>query len=43
MAGGAYTPPGPWLSAIREKISDNADEFIKNYTHKGFYKIFRIN
>ena len=41
MAGGAYTPPGPWLSAIREKISDNADEFIKIIHTKDFIKYFR--
>jgi len=29
LCRGAYTPPGPWLSAIREKISDKPDEFIK--------------
>ena len=40
MAGGAYTPPGPWLSAIREKISDNADEFIKIIHTKDFIKYF---
>jgi uncharacterized protein (TIGR02453 family) len=40
MAGGAYTPPGPWLSAIREKISDNADEFIKIINTKDFIKYF---
>ncbi len=40
MAGGAYTPPGPWLSAIREKISDNPDEFIKITGAKDFIKYF---
>jgi uncharacterized protein (TIGR02453 family) len=40
MAGGAYTPPSPWLSAIREKISDNPDEFIKITKAKDFIKYF---
>lgn len=40
VAGGAYTPPSPWLSAIREKISDNPDEFIKIINSKGFIKYF---
>ena len=40
MAGGAYTPPSPWLSAIREKISDTADEFIKITRTKDFIKYF---
>ncbi|MGA2405683.1 MAG: DUF2461 domain-containing protein [Bacteroidales bacterium] len=40
MAGGAYTPPGPWLSAIREKISDSPDEFIKIINTKDFVKYF---
>jgi uncharacterized protein (TIGR02453 family) len=40
MAGGAYTPPAPWLSAIREKISDNPDEFIKITQAKDFLKYF---
>jgi uncharacterized protein (TIGR02453 family) len=40
MAGGAYTPPTPWLSAIREKISDKPDEFIKITKTKDFIKYF---
>jgi uncharacterized protein (TIGR02453 family) len=40
MAGGAYTPPAPWLSAIREKISDSPDEFIKITKAKDFIKYF---
>ncbi len=40
MVGGAYTPPSPWLSAIREKISDNHDEFIKITNSKDFIKYF---
>jgi uncharacterized protein (TIGR02453 family) len=40
MAGGAYTPPAPWLSAIREKISDSPNEFIKITKAKDFIKYF---
>jgi uncharacterized protein (TIGR02453 family) len=40
MAGGAYMPPTPWLSAIREKINDNADEFIRITRTKDFIKYF---
>lgn len=40
MAGGAYIPPAPWLSAIREKISDNPDEFIKILSSKDFTEYF---
>jgi len=40
MAGGAYTPPTPWLSSIREKISDNADELIKILKEKDFVQYF---
>lgn len=40
IAGGAYVPPSPWLNAIREKISDNADEFLKIINDKTFKKQF---
>ena len=40
MAGGAYMPPSPWLSAIREKISDYPEEFIKITNSKEFIKYF---
>ena len=40
LAGGAYTPPAPWLSAIREKISDSPDEYIKITKAKDFIKYF---
>jgi uncharacterized protein (TIGR02453 family) len=40
LAGGAYTPPSPWLSAIREKISETPDEFIKIINSKEFIKYF---
>jgi uncharacterized protein (TIGR02453 family) len=41
MAGGAYTPPAPWLSAIREKISDSPEEFLKITGEKNFIKYFK--
>jgi uncharacterized protein (TIGR02453 family) len=40
LAGGAYTPPAPWLSAIREKISNSPDEYIKITQEKDFIKFF---
>ena len=40
MAGGAYMPPSPWLSLIREKISEQPDEFIKIINSKEFVKYF---
>ncbi len=41
LAGGAYTPPSPWLAAIREKISESPDEFIKIINSKSFIKYFK--
>ncbi len=29
IAGGAYIPPMPWLTAIREKIDEQGDIFMK--------------
>ena len=29
LAGGAYMPPPDWLTAIREKISEQPDEFLR--------------
>jgi len=29
LAGGAYIPPMPWLTAIRENIAENGEEFIR--------------
>lgn len=29
LAGGAYIPPMPWLTAIRENIADKGEEFIR--------------
>lgn len=40
MAGGAYMPPAPWLSGIREKISESPDEFLKIIKAKNFVKYF---
>ena len=40
MAGGAYMPPSPWLSSIREKISEQPEEFIKIINSKEFIKYF---
>jgi len=40
MAGGAYMPPAPWLSAIREKISEYPEEFLKITTNKEFINYF---
>jgi uncharacterized protein (TIGR02453 family) len=40
IAGGAYVPPAPWLSAIREKIDEEPDRFIKIISNKDFIKVF---
>jgi uncharacterized protein (TIGR02453 family) len=40
IAGGAYMPPSPWLSAIREKIDEEPDEFVKIINSKDFVKYF---
>jgi uncharacterized protein (TIGR02453 family) len=40
IAGGAYMPPAPWLSAIREKISESPDEILKIIDSKKFKKYF---
>jgi len=40
IAGGAYMPPAPLLSAIREKIDEEPDEFIKIINSKDFVKYF---
>jgi len=29
LAGGAYIPPMPWLTAIRENIADNGEKFLR--------------
>ena len=40
MAGGAYMPPSPWLSAIREKINDEPEKLIEIINSKEFIKYF---
>lgn len=40
IAGGAYMPPAPWLSAIREKIDEEPDRFMKIINGKEFKKFF---
>lgn len=40
IAGGAYMPPAPWLSAIREKIDEEPDRFMKIISSKEFKKFF---
>jgi uncharacterized protein (TIGR02453 family) len=40
IAGGAYIPPMPWLTAIREKIDELGDLFMKIITNKELQSIF---
>jgi uncharacterized protein (TIGR02453 family) len=40
IAGGAYMPPTPWLSAIREKIDEEPDVFNKIINNKDFIRFF---
>lgn len=40
IAGGAYMPPSPWLSAIREKINDEPEKIVKIINSKEFIKYF---
>jgi len=40
VAGGAYIPPAPWLSAIREKIDEQGEELISITRNKDFIKYF---
>jgi uncharacterized protein (TIGR02453 family) len=40
IAGGAYVPPMPWLTAIREKIDEQGDAFIKILKNKDFLDFF---
>ncbi len=40
IAGGAYTPPSPWLAAIREKIDQEPANFLKIIHQKDFIKYF---
>ena len=40
IAGGAYVPPMQWLSAIREKIAEQGQEFLKIIENREFVKYF---
>jgi len=40
IAGGAYMPPMPWLSAIREKIDEQGKDFMKIIENREFIKYF---
>jgi len=41
IAGGAYMPPSPWLSAIREKIDQQPEQFKKIIGNKEFIHHFK--
>ena len=40
IAGGAYMPPMPWLTAIREKIDQEGKKFLEIINHRDFIKHF---
>jgi uncharacterized protein (TIGR02453 family) len=40
IAGGAYIPPMPWLTAIREKIDEQGDKLLKIIGRKDFTDMF---
>ncbi len=40
IAGGAYMPPMPWLTAIREKIAEQGDQFLRIINGKEFLNFF---
>jgi uncharacterized protein (TIGR02453 family) len=40
IAGGAYVPPAPWLSAIREKIGEEPGKLIRIIKNKDFVSCF---
>ena len=40
IAGGAYMPPMPWLTAIREKIDEHGEELVRIINDKEFKKYF---
>jgi len=40
IAGGAYMPPTPWLSAIRENIDEEPEKLLKIINTKDFIKYF---
>ena len=41
VAGGAYIPPSPWLSAIREQISRDGDKLIRIINNSEYKKYFK--
>ncbi len=41
IAGGAYMPPAPWLSMIREKISEDGERLTQIINDKEFIKLFK--
>ena len=42
IAGGAYVPPMPWLTAIREKIDEQGEELIRILGDKDFIRYFGV-
>jgi len=40
VAGGAYMPPMPWLTAIRSNIDEKGDAFLKILDNKDFRAVF---
>lgn len=40
VAGGAYVPPMPWLTAIRQKIDEKGDSFRKILNNKDLKEFF---
>jgi uncharacterized protein (TIGR02453 family) len=40
IAGGAYIPPTPWLYAVREKIDDQGEIFVKILKNKELVRLF---
>lgn len=40
FAGGAYMPPAPWLTSIRERIDDEGDKLVKILTDPDFKAFF---
>ncbi len=40
IAGGAYIPPMPWLTAIREKLDEEGDRFLKIINKREFKDFF---
>lgn len=40
VAGGAYVPPAPWLTSIREKIDYEGDKLVKITKNKDFVSTF---